>query len=79
MNVLQVLLRAWIVTLFALSLIGVLTLSRIQTRLLKAHGWHVFREKALLQLYWRELSPSQRWLLWPGIVMLLLTLAAPLY
>jgi hypothetical protein len=61
------------VFLFVSFGISTLTLSFVQTRLISREGWRVFRTRGLLQLYWRELSPLQRWLLWPGIAAFFIT------
>ena len=61
------------VVLVALFTISVLTLSFVQTRLLRREGWRVFHARSPVQLYWRELSPLQRWLLWPGLGMFFIT------
>jgi hypothetical protein len=50
-----------------LFLSSVFTLSYIQTRLIAAHGWGVFRRRSPRDLYWNSVSNTQRWLLWPGI------------
>jgi len=58
----------------ALFLMSTIMLTVIQTRLLKQFGWRVFRERPMLKLYWKDLSPKERTLLWPGIIMFLLIL-----
>jgi type II secretory pathway component PulM len=49
-------------------------LTLIQTRLWKQFGWRVFRERPMLQMYWRDLTHKERALLWPGVILFLLTL-----
>ena len=58
----------------ALFLISGITLTVIQTRLLKLFGWRVFRERSMLRLYWTDLSRKERTLLWPGIIFFFLIL-----
>ena len=60
--------RAWFTFLFASFAVSVLAMSYVQTRVLKAHGWRGFRDRPFVDIYWRELSPLLRWLLWPGLV-----------
>jgi len=60
--------RAWFTFQFVSFAVSVLAMSYVQTRLLRLHGWRVFRDRAAVDLYWRELSPLLRWLLWPGLV-----------
>ena len=58
----------------ALFLISGITLTVIQTRLLKLFGWRIFRERSMLKLYWTDLSRKERTLLWPGIILFFLIL-----
>ena len=70
------LLHFWFGFLLTSFAVSVLALSAVQTRLIRREGWHVFRTRGPLQLYWRELSPLERSLLWPGITAFFLTLFA---
>jgi hypothetical protein len=60
--------------LFSSFVVSVLTLSYIQTRVAKKFGWPALRDRPFLDTYWRELSKTQRCLLWPGIVAFMITL-----
>jgi type II secretory pathway component PulM len=64
----------WFILLFISFAISVIMLTQIQTRLWKQFGWRVFRERPMLQMYWRDLTHKERALLWPGVIMFLLTL-----
>ncbi len=70
------LLKCWFVFLFASVGVSVLGLSWVQTRLIKRGGWRVFRTQRVTDLYWRDLGPLERLLIWPGLVAFLLTLLA---
>ena len=63
-----------LVLFFAAFLLSTVTLTVIQTRLIQQFGWRVFRERSMRELYWKNLSPKERVLLWPGIVLFLLVL-----
>jgi hypothetical protein len=69
-------LKYWIAFLFVSFAISVLTLSFVHIRLISREGWRVFRMRSPVQLYWRELSSLQRWLLWPGIAAFFITWCA---
>ena len=67
-----------VLLVFSLVLVSTLTLTIIQTRLLRQFGWRVFRERSMKTLYWTDLSWRQRILLWPGILTFLVILIAGL-
>jgi hypothetical protein len=67
-----------VLLVFSLFLVSTLTLTIIQTRLLRQFGWRVFRERSMRTLYWTGLSWRQRILLWPGILTFLAILIAGL-
>jgi hypothetical protein len=56
-----------LIFLVASFTVSVLTLSLIQTRMIRRGDWRLFQPRHTIQLYWRELSPLQRWLLYPGL------------
>ena len=66
----------WIIFLLASFAVSVLALSFVQTRLIRREGWRVFHTRGIRQLYWREISPLQRFAIWTGISALLLTFLA---
>ncbi len=66
-------LKLWFGFLTVSFLVSVLTLNVVQTSLIRREGWSVFRRRRPIQLYWRELSPVQRWLLYPGIAAFFVT------
>jgi len=63
-----------VILVAALFSMSTITLTVIQSRLLKQFGWRVFRERPMLKLYWTDLSCKERSLLWPGIIMFFLIL-----
>jgi len=66
--------KFWFIALFSLFGISTLTLTYIQTRVAKKHGWRALRERPLFETYWGELSTLERCLLWPGVIMFFVTL-----
>ena len=66
-------LKCWALALVTLFTISVVTLSLVQTRILRRYGWFAFYKRGPAQLYWRELSPLERWLIWPGLGMFFIT------
>ena len=64
----DVVIRGWFIFLFVSFAVSTLAMSYVQTRVLKLHGWRWFYDRAFFDIYWRELSPLLRWLLWPGLV-----------
>jgi hypothetical protein len=69
-------LLVWFIFLFGSFAVSVLTLSYVQTRVWRKQGWRALRERPFLEIYWADLSPVQRALLWPGIVVFFVTLIA---
>jgi hypothetical protein len=70
--------RLLVLLVAVLFLLSTVTLTIIQTRLIRQFGWRVFRERSMTTLYWRDLSWQQRLLLWPGIVAFFVVLFAGL-
>jgi hypothetical protein len=68
------LLVIWFIVLFVTSVVSTITLTLVQKRLLKQFGWRVFRERPMVEIYWTNLSAKERALLWPGIILFLVTL-----
>ena len=66
-------LRIWFVFLFVSFLVSVLTMTRIQTRVANATGWRALRGRPLLKTYWADISPTERALLWCGVMAFLFT------
>ena len=64
----------WFILLSICFAIFIIVGTQIQTRLWKQFGWRVFRERPMLQIYWRDLTFRERVLFWPGLIMFLLTL-----
>ena len=67
-----------VLLVFSLFLVSTVTLTIIQSRLLRQFGWRVFRQRSMKALYWTELSWRQRILLWPGVLTFMLILIAGL-
>ena len=63
----------WFIFLGASFLVSVLTLTRLQTRIIRKLGWRALQRDPLLH-YWVEISALERVLLWCGISAFLLTL-----
>lgn len=65
----------WLLAFFgALFVVSILTLSRVQHRWISRFGWRVFHQRTLKELYWDELTRTERWLAFPGIAAFLLIL-----
>jgi len=60
---------------FSTAAVGVLAISVVQTRIARRHGWRHFAQTPFFSVYWRELSPTDRWLFWCGTTLLLLPFA----
>ena len=58
----------------ALYTLSIITFSRVQHRWISRCGWRVFNQRSLKELYWDELTRTERWLVYPGIVVFLLML-----
>jgi hypothetical protein len=72
-------LKLALILFIILFLLSTITLTLIQTRLLREFGWRIFRERSMKALYWTDLSWQQRLLLWPGVVVFFLFLVAGLF
>jgi len=68
--------KYWVAFLFTSFAVSVLTLSLVQTKLIRHDGWRVFHTRSIIELYWREIPLLQRFLIWTGIAALLLTFFA---
>jgi len=71
---LKIFLIVWIVALSACFILSIIILTLVQTRVSRKDGLRAFREKRMLDTYWKDLSVMERALLWPGIIMFFLTL-----
>jgi predicted small integral membrane protein len=69
-------LRIWIVFLLASFVVSLLTLTRIQVRFARKLGWSAFQRSSLIKIYWTDISPLERVLVWTGISAFLLSLLA---
>ena len=76
LDLVNMFLRYWFWFLLAAFAVSVLTLSFVQTKLIRREGWRVFRTRSVVQLYWREISPLERFLIWTGIAAFFLTFFA---
>jgi hypothetical protein len=68
--------RIWIAFFISSFLVSLVTLTRIQVRFAKAHGWGAFRHAKIRTVYWTDISRLERVLVWTGIFAFLLTLVA---
>lgn len=63
----------WLLGTFGvLYILSILTFSRVQHRWISRYGWRVFNQRSLKELYWDELTRTERWLVCPGIAIFLL-------
>ena len=69
-------LKTWVLLLLVLFPISTVTGAVIQTRGIKEFGWRGLGKQPFKEIYWTKLSPMERLLLWPGILMFFLTLIA---
>ena len=69
-------LRIWIAFLIASFIVSVVTLIRIQLRLAKRLSWRAFQHLSLIKIYWTDISPLERALLWTGIGAFLFSMLA---
>ena len=60
---------AWFALLATSFSISVLALTFFQLRAFARYGWRGFR----FQVYWRELSPLEKGLVWPGVLAFVIT------
>ncbi len=64
-------LTGWIAFLVASFAVSILALTYIQSRAVAKYGLRNSMERAQrapLDMYWRDLSPLERGLVWPGLV-----------
>jgi len=55
---------------FVLAAVGVLLISYVQTGIIRAEGFKVFRQKGFATVYWRERSATERWCFFLGLGLL---------
>ena len=60
--------------LFISFLPTVIVATLIQTRVARQDGWSAIRKKPFLEMYWKNVTPLERFLFWPGLIMFLLTM-----
>ncbi len=61
---------------FALAAVGVLLISYVQTGIIRAEGFKVFRQKGFATVYWRERDAIERWCFFLGLALLLMPFIA---
>ena len=67
--------KTWLVFLYTSFVVSVLTMTFVQIRAMQNAGsWRSLRGRPFFQTYWRELSMTQRVLLWTGITAFVITL-----
>jgi hypothetical protein len=67
----ELILASWIVFFSASFAVSILALSFVQLRAISRYGLRESMERAQrapLDMYWRDLSPLERCLVWPGLV-----------
>jgi hypothetical protein len=77
----HLILTVWIAFLVASFLVSILALTYVQSRAFARYGLRNSMERAQrapLDMYWRELSPLERGLVWPGLIAFGITLLAAL-
>jgi hypothetical protein len=57
---------------FALAAVGVLLMTYVQTGIIRTNGIRHFRARGVVDIYWRDRSPTERWCFFVGISLLLL-------
>ena len=61
----------WIAVFVASFLVSILALTYVQSRAIVRYGSRNSMrrvQRAPLDMYWRDLSPLERWLVWSGLV-----------
>ena len=65
----------WLIFLFASFGVSLLVMTHIQVRAASKYGWFGQRQRPFLDIYWRDLSPLERCLLWLGFMALGVTIS----
>jgi hypothetical protein len=69
--------KLWFALFCFAFVVSILTGCVVQTRGISRDGWRAFRgrcQREPFTVYWRELSPVERVLFYPGILMFFITL-----
>ena len=64
---------AWAVLLGASFMVSIFAVTYVQLRGVARYGWRGLRDRPFLNIYWRELSPFERGLVWPGLMAFAIT------
>lgn len=65
----RILFAVWFILLLVTFTTTVFTMTVVQTRVAKQHGWKALGDRPFIELYWKNLSTKERALLWPGLIM----------
>jgi hypothetical protein len=65
-----------VISAFGLAAIGVLLMTYVQTRIIKAKGIRHFGERGFINVYWRERTTTERLCFFAGLGLLLLPFVA---
>jgi hypothetical protein len=62
-----------------LTVLGALEMSYVESTILSHFGGTAGARKSLCEIYWRNLSPKNRWLFWSGALCMLSPFAFSLF
>lgn len=53
--------------IIALTAVGILLISFVQTRIINQHGIRRFRERGFINVYWHDRTTTERWCFYIGL------------
>ena len=65
-----------VISSFAAAGVGVVLMTIVQSRIIKAKGIGHFGERGFVNVYWRDRSMMERWCFFVGLTLLLLPFVA---
>jgi len=65
-----------VISAFAVAAVGVMLMTYVQSRIIKAKGITHFGERSFVNVYWRGRTTTERWCFFVGLTFLLLPFVA---
>jgi hypothetical protein len=61
-----------VISAFAAAAVGVVLMTYVQSRIIKARGISHFGERGFVNVYWRDRTTTERWCFFTGLGLVLL-------